>query len=133
MSEVKKQAHQIGTVSELAVMLEYAQRGYTVNLPTSPARYDFIAEKDGRTVKVQVKHATSFNGEKELLGFSHTPYKKTEIDVVTMYDSKDGTIYYIPADHVEGMTSIRLRLEPYLYTVKEEKALIADHYKKFIG
>jgi hypothetical protein len=133
VSEAKKQAHMVGAVSELAVMLEYAKRGYTINIPTSPARYDFIAEKEGRAVKIQVKHGTTFNGERELLGFSHSPYTKQDVDIVAMYDSNDGTIYYIPSDHVEGMTSIRLRVEPYLYSVKEEKALIAEHYKKFIG
>jgi hypothetical protein len=133
VSEAKKNAHMVGTVSELSVMLEYAKRGYTINLPTTPARYDFIAEKEGRSVKVQVKHGTTFNGERELLGFSKIPYEKKDVDVVAMFDSNDGTIYYIPTDHVEGMTSIRLRVEPYLYSVKSEKALIADHYTKFIG
>jgi len=127
------EAKQIGNVSELAVMLEYSKRGYTINLPTSPARYDFIAEKDGRSVKVQVKHGTTFNGEREILGYSKSPYEKKDVDVVAMYDSNDGTIYYIPTDHVEGMTAIRLRIEPYIYSVKDEKALIADHYRKFIG
>ncbi|MEH7116931.1 group I intron-associated PD-(D/E)XK endonuclease [Neobacillus vireti] len=133
MNEAKKNSHMVGTVSELSVMLEYAKRGYTINLPTTPARYDFIAEKDGRSVKVQVKHGSTFNGERELLGFSKTPYNKRDVDVIAMFDSNDGTIYYIPTDHVEGMTSIRLRIEPYLYSVKSEKALIAEHYKKFIG
>jgi hypothetical protein len=133
VAEAKKNAHMVGNVSELAVMLEYSKRGYTINIPTSPARYDFIAEKEGRAVKVQVKHCSTFNGERELLGFSKTPYEKKDVDVVAMYDSNDGSIYYIPTDHVEGMTSIRLRVEPYLYSVKEGKALIADHYTKFIG
>jgi hypothetical protein len=130
---VSNNAHNIGNVSELAVMLEYSKRGYTINIPTSPARYDFIAEKDGRSVKVQVKHGTTFNGERELLGFSKTPYVKKDVDVIAMFDSNDGTIYYIPTDHVANMTSIRLRLEPYKYEVSECKALIADHYRKFIG
>lgn len=130
---MQNNSHIVGAVSELAVMLEYAKRGYTINIPTSPARYDFIAEKEGRSVKVQVKHGTTFNGERELLGFSKTPYSKQEVDIVAMYDSNDGQIYYIPTDHVEGMTSIRLRVEPYLYSVKDQKALIADHYIKFIG
>lgn len=126
-------SHTVGTVSELAVMLEYARRGYTINIPTSPARYDFIAEKKGRSVKVQVKHGSTFNGERELLGYSKTPYKKEDVDVVAMYDSNEEKVYFIPTDHVEGMTSIRLRTEPYLYSVKSEKALVAEHYKKFIG
>lgn len=133
MSNAKRNAHTVGTVSELAVMLEYAKRGYTINIPTSPARYDFIAEKDGRSVKVQVKHGSTFNGEREILGYSKTPYEKKDVDVVAMFDSNDGQIYFIPTDHVEGMTSIRLRIEPYLYVVKSEKALVAEHYLKFIG
>lgn len=132
MSNAKKDAHIIGNVSELAVMLEYSKRGYNINIPTAPARYDFIAEKNGRTVKVQVKHGSSFNGERELLGFSHTPYEKSEVDVVAMYDSSTEQIYYIPTDHLEGVTSIRLRLEPYLYNV-DGKALVAEHYRRFIG
>lgn len=122
-----------GTVSELAVMYEYAQRGYTINIPTSPARYDFIAEKDGRSIRVQVKHGSTFNNERELLGYSKTPYDRKEIDVVVMYDSKSQGMYFIPADHVADMTSIRLRLEPYIRLPQSEKALLAEHYTKFIG
>jgi hypothetical protein len=133
MNSVKKEAHLIGAVSELSVMLEYSKRGYTINIPTSQARYDFIAEQGGRSVKVQVKHGTTFNGDRELLGFSKTPYTKQDVDVIAMYDSNDDTVYFIPTDHVEGMNAIRLRVEPYLYAVKEGKALVADHYKKFIG
>lgn len=133
MTDEKKTAQIVGNMSELAVMVEYSKRGYTVSIPTSQARYDFIAEKDGRTVKVQVKHGTTFNGERELLGFSRVPYDRNDIDVVAMYDSNDGSIYYIPADHVQGMTAIRLRVEPYLYSVKDGKALMAEHYTRFIG
>lgn len=133
MNAEKKNAQTVGNMSELAVMVEYSKRGYTINIPTSQARYDFIAEKDGRTVKVQVKHGSTFNGERELLGFSRVPYERNEVDVVVMFDSNDGSMYFIPCDHVEGMTSIRLRIEPYLYDIKEGKALIAEHYTKFIG
>lgn len=133
MSKAKKEALLTGAISELSVMLEYSKRGYTINIPTTPARYDFIAEKEGRSVKVQVKHGTTFNEERELLGFSKTPYEKKDVDIIAMFDSINETIYFIPTDHVEGMTSIRLRIEPYLYAVKNGKALVADHYKKFIG
>ena len=122
-----------GAISEMAVMTEYVKRGYTISIPTTPARYDFLAEKEGRVVKVQVKHGTRFNGGRELGGFSKTPYTRSDVDVIVLYDSLENVLYYIPADHVEGMKAIRLRTTPYLYMVKEEKALQADHYKKFIG
>ena len=122
-----------GAISEMTVMREYALRGYTISLPTTPARYDFLAEKAGRVVKVQVKHGTRFNGGRELGGFSKTPYDRMDVDVVAIYDSLEDTVYFIPADHVEGMKAIRLRMTPYLYMVKEEKALQADHYRRFLG
>lgn len=123
----------IGNVSEIAVMLEYSKRGYTINVPMTPARYDFVAEKEGRTVKVQVKHGTQFNNSTELLGYSNTPYNKQHVDVICIFDSSENVVYYIPTDHVEGMTAIRLRHEGYKYQVKEEKALQKEHYRKFIG
>ena len=114
-------------------MLEYVSKGYTINIPTTPARYDFIAEKNGRLVKVQVKHGTPFNNDSEILGFSKTPYSRDDIDVIAFYDSMNQNMYFIPADHVENMTSIRLRLEPYKNNVKNEKALFAEHYLRFLG
>lgn len=123
----------VATTSELIAMAEYLKHGYTISLPFSPARYDFIAEKNGMSVRVQVKHGSPFNNGKELLGFSSKPYERSEIDVVVMVDTQTDQIYYIPANHVEGMTSIRLRLEPYKTSVGEGKALMAEHYKKFIG
>lgn len=122
-----------GSVSEFVIMLEYVEKGYTINIPTTPARYDFIAEKDGRMVKVQVKHGTPFNNNTEILGFSKTPYSRADIDIIAFYDSESNQVYFVPASHVEGMTSIRLRLEPYKNNVKSEKALFAEHYTKFIG
>jgi PD-(D/E)XK endonuclease len=120
-----------GTMSELRVAQEYVSRGYAVSFPITPERYDFIAEMDGITVRVQVKHATPFNGGTEFVGFSRKPYTRREIDIIAMYDTEDDTVYYIPVAHVEGMQSIRLRREPYKFKT-DGKALIAEHYTKFI-
>jgi len=121
----------IGTTCEIIAMLEYSKRGYEINIPVGVSRYDFIAEKDGRSVRVQVKHGTPFNNGLELIGHSPKAYERREIDVLVMVDTQNDKVYFIPADHVEGMSNIRLRLEP--YQKGGSKALIAEHYEKFIG
>lgn len=121
----------LATFCELKAMSEYSARGYEISIPIGSARYDFIAEKDGRMVRVQVKHGTPFNNGNELLGHSPKAYSRNEIDVLVMIDTSNHNIYYIPADHVEGMTNIRLRLTP--YQREGSKALIGEHYTRFIG
>ncbi|MFT4413236.1 group I intron-associated PD-(D/E)XK endonuclease [Fredinandcohnia humi] len=124
---------QTGLLSELSVMNEYAKRGYSIYTPFTLERCDFIAEKNGRYVRVQVKSGTNFNGGREVVGFSQKPYTKEDTDIVVVFDQRENRHYYIPVEHVEGMKAIRLRLSPYLYHVKKKKALHADNYTKFLG
>lgn len=124
------QTAETGAVSELDAMTQFVRRGFTVSIPFTLARFDFIATKGEQHIRVQVKTGTTFNGGREILGFSQKPYTKDDIDVVVMV-AHTGTFYYVPVEKVEGMTSIRLRLTPYLYNVKEEKALLADDFLTF--
>jgi hypothetical protein len=122
-----------GALCETKVILEYQSRGYTISLPTNQVRYDVVAEKNGRFLRIQVKAGTSFNNGTELLSFTKIPYSTEDADVVVIVDLETDKKYFIPVSHVEGMTSIRLRLEPYKYKTENPKALISEHYTKFIG
>lgn len=124
---------QVGAISELVVMTEYAKRGYSVYEPLQPGRADFLAEKNGRFVRVQVKTGTPFAKGREIVGFSQKPYDRSEVDVIAVYDQRANKVYYIPVDHVVGMRAIRIRTEPYKYNVKKEKALDGSCYTKFLG
>lgn len=124
---------QVGAISELIVMAEYAKRGYMIYEPLQPGRADFLAEKDGRFVRVQVKTGTPFARGREIVGYSPKPYDRSEVDVVALYDPRSGDIYYIPVEDVEGMKAIRVRIEPYRYQVKKEKALDGSCYRNFLG
>lgn len=128
------QCMQTGVVSELKVMSQYVDRGYSVFTPFAVGeRSDFIAEKNGRFVRVQVKTGSTFNDGRELMACSQRPYTKEEVDVLVIFDPYAETYYYIPVEHVENMTNIRLRLVSYLYNVKNNKALSGESYKTFLG
>lgn len=124
---------QTGALSELVVMTEYARRGYTIYEPIYPGRADFLAEKDGRFIRVQVKTGSPFARGREVVGYSQKPYDRSEVDVIAIYDPRGKQIYYIPVEHVAGMRAIRVRTEPYKYNVKKEKALDGSKYTKFLG
>lgn len=49
---------QIGNITELQCMLSFIQLGYNVSTPYGDCeRYDFIADINGKLIKIQVKHA----------------------------------------------------------------------------
>lgn len=123
-------SERIYTIAEALAQIEYMRRGYEVSEPKGLARYDFIAEKDGRFVRVQVKVGSPFNNGKELLGHTPKGYDRSEIDVLVMVDLEDSQCYFIPCDHIVGQQNIRLRKDQGSYN---GKALQSDHYMRFIG
>lgn len=123
----------VGVLSELRVMGEYARRGYTVSAPVGVARYDFVAERDGRFVRVQVKTGTSFNGGRELIAHTDKPLTRKDADLLGIYNPVDDSYFYVPVEHVAGQRNIRVRLEPYVYGVKKKLALDGSMYRTFIG
>lgn len=88
MEELTK--NNIGNITELECILAFTKMGYQVSLPYGgQARYDFIAEKNGKFLRIQVKTSTD---KKDYLEFSctnshyvkghhiHTKYSSDEID-----------------------------------------------------
>lgn len=44
-----------GTITEIKCKLYFLELGYTVSTPENPDRYDFILDKNGELLKIQVK------------------------------------------------------------------------------
>lgn len=89
--------------AELAAMYEYSKKGYTISRPILPASYDFIAEKDGRCLRVQVKtiRKRQRHGREYIVidcRSSSGPYQKDQVDVIAGYDPEDGRIYVFSVD-----------------------------------
>ena len=47
---------QQAAIAEHRVIARALEFGYTVSVPTTPARYDLVFEKEGRFLRVQVKY-----------------------------------------------------------------------------
>lgn len=104
---------QLGNITEIECMLAFIKLGHNVLTPYGDCeRYDFIADVNGKLIKIQVKHAcdshiedgfitfrtsnkTTQNGE-----FVRHRYTEEQIDYfATFYNNK---CYLIPVNQVGG-------------------------------
>ena len=106
-----------GSVAELAVAARLMQDGWRVLLPYGEnTRYDLVAERDGRFLRVQVKYVTPKEGKltvncRSSNNWSVLPYTAAEIDVIAVYEAAGGAVYYVPVSRIRKNEMI-LRLAP---------------------
>ena len=113
---------QIGNITEIECMLSFIKLGYNVLTPYGDCeRYDFVADIDGKLIKVQVKHACDSNIQDGYItfrcvnkttqngSFVNHKYTKEQIDYfATYYDDK---CYLVPVEEV-GSSVKTLRFRP---------------------
>lgn len=105
-----------GASAELYVAHSLVEEGYNILWPLlTQSRYDLVAEKDGKFLKIQVKKATwSKSGNYNYLQarisgknkLTNTPYKKEDVDFFAFTDNN--CIWFAPFEDVEGLTSVCL-------------------------
>ena len=110
---------QLGNITEVQVMLGFLQLGYNVLTPYGDCeRYDFVADVNGKFVKIQVKSSkvsddgTKFSFNTASTHYSdgkcvHHSYSKEDIDYfATVYNNQ---IYLIPVEECSSrLQSLRL-------------------------
>ena len=105
---------QKGDITELECILAFKKRNFTVSIPYGEdARYDFIADVNGRLLRIQSKTSIS-NDEGDTFSFStrscnasqgSRKYNKSEIDYfATIYD---GDCYLIPVEVCGSVKKLR--------------------------
>lgn len=112
---------QLGNVTEVQAMLGFLQLGYNVLTPYGDCeRYDFVADVNGKFVKIQVKSSkvsddeTKFSFNTASTHYSdgkcvHHSYSKEDIDYfATVYNNQ---VYLIPVEEC-STRSQSLRLTP---------------------
>lgn len=112
---------QLGNITEVQAMLGFLQLGYNVLTPYGDCeRYDFVADVNGKFVKIQVKSSkvsddgTKFSFNTASTHYSdgkcvHHSYSKEDIDYfATVYDNQ---VYLIPVEEC-STRSQSLRLIP---------------------
>jgi hypothetical protein len=106
-----------GSIAELAVASKLMNMGWRVLFPFGEnSRYDLVAEKEGKFVKVQVKYITPKNGTLEVNckssnNWSVDKYTPKQVDFIAAYNAVHKKIYFLPSSKFNS-SSIKLRFEP---------------------
>jgi len=77
-------------------------------------RYDLVAERDGKFIRIQVKYITPKDGALDVNcrssnNWSVLHYTPEEIDVIAAFNSDSKSIYYIPVSKINH-SSFKLRI-----------------------
>lgn len=104
-----------GSIAEMAIAARLLQDGWKVLLPIGENnRYDLVAERGGKFVRIQVKYVTPKNGVLDVNcrssnNWSVLHYSPEEIDAIGVYGSNDGATYFIPVNKI-NRSSFKLRI-----------------------
>ena len=115
-----------GSIAESAVATQLMKEGWHVLVPYGEnTRYDLVAERDGRFLRIQVKYVTPNNGAlyvncQSSNNWSVLPYTAKEIDLIAVYDAVSGQVYYVPICSIRK-SAMLLRLDP---TKNNQKAKV---------
>ena len=126
-----------GAIAELHVCADLMRRGWRVLLPYGENnRYDLVAEKDGRFIRVQVKYSTPKDGKmyvncQSSNNWSVEPYTSDQIDVIAAFNPEGHRVYYVPSNKMRK-TAMALRLEP-TKNGQKKKVRYAKDFDKFPG
>ncbi len=130
----KRQTSSKGNISELKVIMAYAESGFVVSIPLGDAApYDLVVDTGNRLLKIQVKTGRLRNGcilfpTMRFSGHSGKGrrYEPTEIDLFAVYCPDNERIYVMPRD--DSLTEGRLRCFETRNNQKE-KIRWADKYE----
>ena len=107
--------NQIGTITELEVLLYITKLGYTVSIPYGDKeRYDQIWDINGKLIRVQIKTASPIDDiESAILVYCYSTsngkrhkYTKDEIDYFATYWKNK--VYLIPVEQCSTQKILRL-------------------------
>ncbi|MBI1866244.1 MAG: hypothetical protein HY005_02650 [Candidatus Staskawiczbacteria bacterium] len=106
-----------GDIAELAVAKRLIELGCKVLFPYGENhRYDLVAEKDSKFLRIQVKYATPKDGILNINcrssnNWSVLHYTEKEIDILVAYNPDNEEIYFIPVAQI-NYSSLNLRTSP---------------------
>ena len=106
-----------GDIAEMRIAADLLKRGWHVLFPYGENnRYDLVAEKNGKFLKVQVKYVTPKNGSLDVNcrssnNWNVISYTAKEIDYIGVFDSIGGNIYYVPSSQM-NKNLFKIRIEP---------------------
>ena len=117
-------AKDLGNYAELRFTLAAFEKGFSILRPFSDSRpYDFVLEKQGRFIRVQVKSCNAPLGEKGHFpanvsrgsGGSKTKYTPEDCEVIAVYLRSLDIFYLIPIQFIQV---VKVNLYPLRETSK---------------
>ena len=113
---------QMGNITEIECMLAFLKLGYNVLTPYGDCeRYDFVADINGKLIKIQVKHACDSHINEGYITFktsnkttkngSFVKHKYTEEQIDYFATYYNNQCYLIPVSEI-GSSSKTLRFKP---------------------
>lgn len=109
---------QKGKLTEFQCMTAFMEQGYSISIPYGDdSRYDFIADIDGKLIKVQVKTSSLKKGTEDAISFScrsthvncsgvkNVRYDEKEVDFFTTYWK--GQCYLVPIQECSTEKTLR--------------------------
>lgn len=106
-----------GYIAEAYVTARLMEDGWKILRPVEESsRYDLVAEKNGKFLRVQVKYVTPKGGVlsvncRSSNNWSVLHYSSKDIDVIAVLDSKSKLIYYIPVAEI-NYSLFKIRIDP---------------------
>ena len=126
-----------GTIAEFHVCADLVRQGWYVLLPYGEnQRYDVVAEKEGRFLRIQVKYVTPKDGRLNINcrssnNWSTESYTPDQIDLIAAFNPQDHRVYYVPVSEIRK-TQMVLRLKP-ARNAQKKKIRYAKDFDKFPG
>lgn len=123
---------QVGSISEAAVEWDLLSKGYNVLTPSVTTRYDRLVETHHGFIRVQVKTARTDIRDGNLRVSYDSPYSRSEIDIIAVFEPNSKNIYYIPIDDIPvSAKGFTLRVTKRIYNRRKTAALDASQYIEF--
>lgn len=105
-------SREAGAAAELKAASRLGELGFNISWPVGCLTYDFVAEKDGHCIRVQVKSTKVLDRRKGHDEYRLTcrkgnsrnqrPYASGDFDVLLGYVSKEDTWYIFPFTAIKG-------------------------------
>lgn len=118
----------------MATAARLMEDGWRILFPVGEDnRYDLVAERGGRFVRIQVKYVTPKNGALEVNcrssnNWSVLHYTSEEIDAIAVYEPHDKSVYFIPVKKINH-SAFKLRIHDARNNQKRGVHLAKDFIK----
>jgi len=135
--------HQLGSLGEVKAIAVFIEKGFTIFTPLSGSSpFDFIAYKDNKSYRVQVKSSESskkYNAYKVNVSNSHLRgnglkarvkfFDRDEYDMLAVYLHVPDVVCFVKTSEISNRRTISFRESPTIHANKRKQWIISKYMK----